>query len=125
MNTDNVPTPQANELSKDEKNWGMFCHLSSFIGFIIPFGNIIGPLVLWLMKKDEYAFVDDQGKEALNFQITVGIAFIVCFLLTFVVIGIFLMFVVGIFDLVVTIMAIIKSSQGEYYRYPISIRLVK
>lgn len=125
MNTNNVPTPQINELSKDEKNWGMFCHLASFAGVIIPFGNIIGPLVIWLMKKDEYSFVDDQGKEALNFQITVAIAFIICFLLSFVIIGIFLMFVVGIFALVVTIIAIVKSSQGEYYRYPLSIRLVK
>ena len=125
MNSDNVPTPQTSELSKDEKNWGMFCHLASFAGVIIPFGNIIGPLVIWLMKKDEYPFVDDQGKEALNFQITVAIAFIICFLLSFVIIGIFLMFVVGLFALIVTIIAIVKSSQGEYYRYPLSIRLIK
>ena len=125
MNTGNVPTSQTNELSKDEKNWGMFCHLASFAGVIIPFGNIIGPLVIWLMKKDEYAFVDDQGKEALNFQITVVIAFISCFLLSFGIIGIFLLFVVGIFALIVTIIAIVKSSQGEYYRYPLTIRLIK
>ncbi len=125
MNNENTPAPQTTSLSKDEKNWGMFCHLASFAGVIIPFGNIIGPLVIWLIKKEEYPFVDDQGKEALNFQITMVIAFFICFLLTFVAIGIFLFFVVGIFALIVTIIAIVKSSQGEAYRYPISIRLIK
>jgi len=121
----NTPVPSTNNLSKDEKNWGMFCHLASFVGVIIPFGNIIGPLVIWVMKKDEYPFVDDQGKESLNFQITMVIAYIVCFLLTFVVIGIFLFFIVAIFALVVTIIAIVKSSQGVVYRYPLTIRFIK
>ena len=51
----------------------MLCHLSSLAGSVIPFGNIVGPLVVWLIKKDEYAFVDDQGKESLNFQISITI----------------------------------------------------
>ena len=59
--------------SSDERMWGMLCHLSTFAGYLVPFGNISGPLIVWLVKKDEYAFVDDQGKESLNFQISITI----------------------------------------------------
>jgi uncharacterized protein len=114
------------QVSKDEQNWAMFCHLAALSGFVIPFGNIIGPLVIWLMKKDTMPLVDQHGKESLNFQITVLIAFGVCILLAFVLIGFALMFVVGIGALVLTIMATIKVSNGEFdYKYPFAIRLIK
>jgi hypothetical protein len=93
-------------------------------GYVVPFGNIIGPLVVWLVKKDESAFVDDQGKEAINFQISVTIYMIVCVILAFVIIGIFLAIALAIFDLVVTILAAISSNSGEYYRYPVCIRFI-
>lgn len=111
--------------SKDERTWGMLCHLIAFCGVLVPLGNIIGPLVIWLIKKDEMPFVDDQGKESLNFQITMFIAFIICFLLIFVFIGMLLMFVVGIYWLVVVIIAAIKANDGVYYRYPYAIRFLK
>lgn len=57
---------------KDERMWGMFCHLSALVGLAVPFGNIIGPLIIYSKKKDEYVFVADQGKESLNFQISVA-----------------------------------------------------
>ena len=69
----------SNEITDSEvRQWGMFAHFAAFAGFVIPFGNIIGPLIVWQMKKD-MPFVDDQGKEALNFQITVSIAVLICF----------------------------------------------
>ena len=122
-----VPPPPAAEIvetNKDAQTWGMFCHLSALCGFVgIP--SFVGPLVVWLIKKDEIPFVDDQGKEALNFQITVLIAMIICIPLAFVIIGIFLAIAVTIVSLVLVIMGTIKSSKGERYRYPICLRLIK
>lgn len=123
MSEINVPPPQGP--SKDEKNWAMFCHLSALAGFIIPFGNVIGPLVLWQMKKTESAFIDNQGKEALNFQITMIIAALVCLVLIFVLVGAFLLPVVGIITLIFTVIGAIKANEGVAYRYPFALRLVK
>ena len=114
------------QLNKEEQNWAMFCHLSALSGFVIPLGNVLGPLILWLIKKDTMPLVDQHGKEALNFQITVLIAFLVSLLLTMVLIGFVLMFVVGIGALVLTIIAAIKVSNGELdYKYPLTIRMIK
>lgn len=111
--------------SSDERMWAMLCHLSTFAGYIMPFGNILGPLVIWLIKKDEYAFVDDQGKEALNFQISVTIYTLASAILILAIIGIPLLIAVIIFEVVMTVIAAIKANGGEYYRYPLTIRLVK
>ena len=121
------PTPQAAPASKgldeEARRWAMFTHLSALAGFIIPFGNIIGPLIMWQAKKDD-PFVNSQGKEALNFQITVTIAAFVCFLLTFILIGLLLLPVLGIVALVFIIIAAIRANDGEDYQYPLTIRLV-
>jgi len=109
----------------DARQWGLFAHLSSLVGLVIPFGSILGPLIVWQIKKAEMPFVDDQGKEALNFNITVALAFIVSAILTVIVIGLLMMLVVGIAWLVFTIIAGIKAGNGEYYRYPFTLRLVK
>ena len=126
------PTPQTPPqaaqtaaASKDAYTWGMLCHLIAFAGFVIPFGNIIGPLVIWLIKKDQYEFVDDQGKESLNFQISMTIYFIISAILTVILIGIVLLIALAIFDIVVLIIATIKANGGEKYRYPLTIRLIK
>ena len=111
--------------SKEECTWGMLCHLTAFSGFLIPFGNVIGPLIIWLIKKDQMPFVDDQGKESLNFQITMLIAYIISGILMLVLIGFLLIVVVGIFDIVMLIIASIKASEGVQYRYPYTIRLIK
>ncbi|MFY2765281.1 DUF4870 domain-containing protein [Arenimonas sp. MALMAid1274] len=114
-----------NEVTQEQKTWGMIAHLSSLIGFIIPLGNILAPLVVWLVKKDTMPFVDDQGKEALNFNITVAIAGIISGLLTLILIGFLLLLVVGLAWIVLTIMAGIKANEGVAYRYPFTLRLVK
>ncbi len=110
---------------KQERTWGMLCHLVVFVGYIIPFASIIGPLVIWMIKRDEMPFVDDQGKESLNFQITIMLALIVSAILMFVLIGVVLIFVVVIFQFIVVIIASIKANEGVYYRYPLCIRLIK
>lgn len=111
-------------ISKDERTFGMLCHLSALAGFLVPFGNIIAPLVIWLVKKQEMPFVDDQGKESLNFQITVAIAGIICGILSFVGIGILLLVALGVYWLVMTIIATIKVNDGVRYRYPFAIRII-
>ncbi len=113
------------ELTKDDKTFGMLCHLLSLSGFIIPMGTILGPLIIWLIKKDQSEFVNDQGKEALNFQISIFIYGIISFILIFVVIGIVTSIALGIFWLVMTIIASIRANEGQYYRYPLTIRFVK
>lgn len=111
--------------SAEERQWAMFAHLSALAGLIIPFGSIIGPLVIWLIKKDTMAFVNDQGKEALNFNITVAIAAIVCWILCFVLIGIPLFAALVIAWLVLVVVGTIKANEGTTYRYPFALRLVK
>jgi len=111
--------------SADEKTWGMLAHLAALAGFIIPFGNIVGPLIVWLVKKETMPFVEEQGKESLNFQITVFIAILICIPLMFVLIGFVLMFVVAIAWLVLSIIAGLKAQAGEDYRYPWALRLIK
>lgn len=115
----------ATDLTSDERNWGMACHLAALSGFLIPFGSLAGPLVVWLIKRNESAFIDAQGKEAVNFQITVAIAMLVSMLLVLVVIGFLLMLVVAFGALILTIVAAIKASNGEYYQYPLTLRLIK
>src|SRR4029078_10403399 len=109
----------------EEKQWAMFAHLSALVGFIIPLGSIIGPLVIWQMKKAEMPFVGDQGKEALNFQITALIAIVVCFVLMFVLIGMLLLPLVALAVRILTIIGGIKANKGEAFRSPFAIRLIK
>ena len=113
------PEQKFEDVSSDSRMMGMLCHL---LGLFTCF---VGPLIIWLIKKDEDPFVDNQGKEALNFQITVGIAFIVSGLLAFVCVGLFLGIAVGIADLVFCIVAAAKANSGQAYRYPVSIRFIK
>ena len=105
--------------SKDACMWAMLCHLLAI------FTGSIAPLIIWMIKKNEDSFVDHNGKEALNFQITVLIAVIVAWLLCFICVGFVLLPAVGIADLIFSIMAAIKANSGEMYRYPVSIRLIK
>ena len=111
-------------LSSDEKMWAMFCHLSALAGFVIPFGNIIAPLVIWILKKEEYPHVNDQGKEAINFQISMTIYIIASIILIVIVIGIPLLILLGLFELIVIVIASIKANEGEKYRYPFAIRFL-
>ncbi len=104
---------------------GMLCHLLALSGYIIPLGNVLGPLIIWLLKKDTSAFVDDQGKESLNFQITVLIAVLVATATCLIGIGVVLLPAVGILSLVFVIIAAVKANSGERYRYPVALRLIK
>lgn len=123
--TDAAGQPQAwdeaREPNKDARMWAMFCHLgglAAFIPIMPAFGSIVGPLVFWLIKKDEFPFVNEQGKEALNFQITMFIYGVIAGLLCFACIGFVLAPAVLVIDIVFIIVAAIKSNDGYHYRYP-------
>ena len=121
----NEPNPVTDAPTQDERTWGMLAHLTAFSGFLIPFGNIIAPLIVWLVKRDQSQFVADQGKESLNFNISVLLAGAVCAALVFVLIGILLGVALFFYWLAMTIVAGIKASEGIRYRYPFTLRLVK
>lgn len=111
---------------KEARTWAMLCHLGGLGVYVIPtIGHILAPLIIWLIKKDESPLVDDQGKESLNFQISLTIYAIIAGLLTLVVIGFILLIALGIFDLIVVIIAAVKANSGEKYRYPLCIRFIK
>lgn len=122
--SDEVPVQQVLP-SQEARQWAMFCHFAAFLGFIFPFGNLLGPLIVWQIKRESDPFVDRQGKEALNFQITVSLAVVVSCLLMLVVIGFFLLGLVSIGALVLTIIAGIKANEGLDYRYPFTWRPIK
>lgn len=104
----------------------MLCHLTALSVFIgLPFGNLIGPLVVWLIKKNDYPLVDEQGKESLNFQLSMTIYSIIAGLLYFIFIGFLLLAVLVIVDLILVIKASVRTSNGREYRYPYTIRFLK
>ncbi len=111
--------PVAQTPSNDDRNLAMLAHL---LGIVSGF---VGALIIWLVKKDQSAFVDEQGKEALNFQITVMIGFVGSWILMFVLIGMLLMPLLLIANLVFCILAAVAASKGEHYKYPFAIRLLK
>ncbi|MHC4423644.1 MAG: DUF4870 domain-containing protein [Planctomycetota bacterium] len=113
------PDEVSAEISKDARNMAMLCHLLAiFTGFVAP-------LIIWLLKKSEEPYVDQQGKEALNFQITIILAMFAAVLLSFICIGVPLLFAIPIVNLIFCIIASIKASNGVAYRYPVSLRLIK
>jgi len=130
------PPPSAGGPPQEERQWAMFAHLSALAGGLLTsaiggWGFFLGPLVIWLVKKDTMPFVADQAKEALNFNITVSGVFLALLVLSLLTLGIgFLitlpiMLIVGIAALVLIIMAAIKANDGIAYRYPFTIRLIK
>jgi uncharacterized Tic20 family protein len=130
---DETPEPVATppempkqELSSDEKTMGMFCHLAALSGYIItPVGWLLGPLVIWLIKKETMPFVDQEGKKAINFQITMLIYSLISLVLCLVIIGYVLLIALGIFNFIIVIINAIKASNGEETRYPLSMTFIK
>jgi uncharacterized protein len=123
------PTPPD---SSAARNWDMWCHLSALSGLVIPFGNVLGPLILWQMKRNEIPSVEEHGKESLNFQLSAliyllggaiitGIGMIFCF-------GVLLipvLLVIHFGALVLAVIAGMKANDGILYRYPLNLRLIK
>ena len=118
-------------LDTDARQWAMLCHLSAVLGWLMPLGNLILPVVLWQMRKGRDAFINEQGKESVNFQVSALLAMVVgsaclissaSFLVT---IGLLVIVVVAIAMLVLPIIAGVKANKGHHYRYPFTWRLIK
>ena len=107
--------------TSDERTLGILAHILA----IVPGIGIFGPLVIWLIKKDESQFVAENAKESLNFQITIIIGWIIGWLLVAVLIGFAILAVLGILNLVLVIIGTIKASENKIYRYPFNLRLIK
>ena len=123
MNT--YSEPLASGIPEEARTWAMICHLAALLGLLANgIGFLLGPLLVWLVKRKEHSFVDDQGKEAVNFQITMIIAFLIAGLLSLVVIGLLLLPVLALIEIVMPILAGLKANNGERYRYPFAIRLI-
>jgi uncharacterized protein len=119
-------TAPATAPSESERTWGMLAHLAALAGLALPLvGNVVGPLLVWAAKKDESAWVGEQARESLNFNITVTLAGIACGLLALIFIGFLLGTGLFIAWLVMTLIAAIRASEGVQYHYPISLRLIK
>lgn len=117
-----LPQPQP---SAEARKWAMLCHYAAFAWFVAPMiGNVIGPLVVWQLKRESDPYVDAQGREALNFQLTLSLALMVCWLLVWILIGFPLMALVSVVGLVLTIIGGIKANEGRPWRYPFCIRFL-
>ena len=108
-----------------EKQWALICHLSGLSGYLIPFGNLIVPIIIWSMKKDEMPMVDAHGKEVINFQISFTIWATISIIFVFILIGIPLLIALLVLHVVFIIIAAIKADSGELYHYPLTIRFLK
>lgn len=111
---------------KSVRTWATICHASALIGFVLPAaGHILGPLIVWLAKRDASPVIDEHGKEALNFQISMLIYSIAAAFLCLVLIGFVLLPVLHLLNVVFVIIATIQANDGKLYRYPLTLRLVK
>ena len=108
-----------------ERQWALICHLSALSGYVIPFGNLIAPIVIWSMKKEEMPMVDAHGKEVINFQISMTIWMIISAILIILVIGIPLLIILALLQLIFVIIGAIKADSGQLYKYPMTIQFIK
>lgn len=121
-----APTESRAAPTESERTWGMLAHLSALVGLVLPMiGIVLGPLAVWLTRRDDSAFVAEHAKEALNFNITVLIAAVICVMLMLVFIGFLLGTALFVVWLVLTLIAAIKASEGALYRYPFAIRFIR
>lgn len=120
----NATTPPAADSAvpgQEDRTWGMLAHLSSVLAIALGGMSFLGPLIIWLIKKDQSAFVADQGKEALNFQIAILLASLICGVTVILLILIPVIFVANV---VFSVIAAMEANKGVYYRYPYTIRLI-
>jgi len=113
------------ELSEPERNWAMLCHLSAFAGYFFPFGGIIGPLICWLTRKDESQWVDQNGKQSMNFQLSILLYMVLAIPLIIIIVGIPILIFLGFLEVICIIIASVKASKGEEFKYPVTIPFIQ
>jgi uncharacterized Tic20 family protein len=120
------PSPPTPSTSSDVRTWCVLCHASALLGLFFHFlGHLGGPLIVWLIKRGDSPEIDAHGKESLNFQISMVIYDAIALLLVIVFIGIPILIGLWILNTVLVIIASVKASEGKFYRYPLTIRLIK
>jgi uncharacterized Tic20 family protein len=120
------PPPPVSAPSSDVRTWCVLCHASALLGLFFHFlGHLLGPLIVWLVKRGDSPEIDAHGKESLNFQISMLIYDAIAAILCLVLIGIPILIGLWILNTVLVIIASIQASEGKFYRYPITIRLIK
>ena len=118
------PSPPSS--SSDVRTWCVLCHASALAGFFVLWaGHILGPLIIWLAKRGDSTEIDANGKESLNFQISMLIYNLIAGILCLVLIGFVILAILHLLNLVLVIVASIQASEGKFYRYPLAIRLIK
>jgi uncharacterized Tic20 family protein len=121
---DQQPSPPTSS-SSDTRTWCVLCHASALLGLFFHFlGHILGPLIIWLIKRSDSPEIDANGKESLNFQISMLIYDAIAAILCIFLIGIPILIGLWILNTVLVIIASVKASHGEFYRYPFTIRLI-
>ena len=117
---------ESSSSSRDVRTWNVLCHATALAGFFVPWaGHILGPLIVWLAKRGDSPEINEHGKESLNFQISMLIYNVIAAVLCLVLIGFIILAILHILNLVLVIVASIQASEGKFYRYPITIRLIK
>src|SRR5213592_352493 len=119
------PSPPSPSTSSDVRTWCVLCHASALLGLFFHFlGHILGPLIVWLLKRGDSPEIDAYGKESLNFQISMLINDAVAAILCIVLIGIPILIGLWVLNTVLVIIASVKAGQGQFYRYPFTIRFI-
>jgi uncharacterized Tic20 family protein len=117
--------PPADQVPADARTWGMMAHLSALSGYVFPLGWVLGPLIVFAVKKDQYPSVRENALEAMNFNITCFIAAVLCIPLIFVCVGAFVLPAIAVAQVVLAIIAGIKAGDGSVYHYPWTIRFLR
>jgi uncharacterized Tic20 family protein len=120
------PPPASTPAVTNVRTWCALCHASALLGVFLHFpGHLLGPLIVWLIKRDESPEIDAHGKEALNFQISMLIYNVVAGVFCIVLIGFAFLAILWVLNAVFVIIAAIQASEGKFYRYPMTIRFIQ
>jgi uncharacterized Tic20 family protein len=119
-----APPGTTGTIAEKDRQLAVLMHLSSLVGYFVPLANLVIPLVIWLVKKDESADIDAVGREVVNFNLSMLLYAVIGFILTFVLIGVLVLAGLWIFGIVVTIIAAVRANDGWRYRYPLTIRFI-
>ena len=129
MNEPHSPSPSPSPISPSaapaNHTWELCTHLAALAGFVFPFGNVAGPLLVWALKKGEVPAVDAHGKEAINFNISMVIYYVIAAILIFLLVGFIILPALALAHIILIVIAAVKAGSGEFYRYPLTIRLIK
>jgi uncharacterized Tic20 family protein len=122
---DTTPPPATSPSSADVRTWNVLCHASALLGFFFPWaGHILAPLIVWLVKRGDSPEIDANGKESVNFQLSMLIYSLISGILCLVLIGFVLLAILHVLNVVFVVIASIRASEGKFYRYPLTIRFL-